>query len=512
MANTRKLALLKVRNNKIMTLILSLALIFAPVTSSAIYTLGAFYTNAQQLVYSYIGGIYSGPLGYASGAVFSTGSGDSMFSTPAGVAIDAVNDLIYVTDQANYRISKFVLSTGALVGSIGKTSLAGGTCTLGIQATWCKGGTFSYATIDGGFNSPRGIAVDLTNDFLFVNDTSNGRIQKFVLSTGAFVGAIGKSSATGTCLAGKQAVWCTGGTFVVGSAGDGTFGTVTGVVADATRNRLYVSDTSGHRVHQFNLATGAFIGSIGKSTATGTCVAGKQAGWCTGGTFSFGSADGYFTNPQAVSLDETNNFIYVTDGNYRVQKFVGSTGAFVGTIGKSTAAGTCVAGKQTAWCTGGTFSTGTGDGMFSGATHIAADAAHDRLYVMDINRVQQFILSTGAFLGYIGGTSAASGTCVSGKQTAWCAGATTVVAGSSDGYFSLVQGLAVDTTNNKIYVTDSTSSKLQVFSSTGAFVGALGKTVVALTNWSQTVVGTTNGPAKVCSITLVAWPLIRQIT
>jgi DNA-binding beta-propeller fold protein YncE len=167
---------------------------------------------------------------------------------------------------------------GIFVGAIGKTSATTGTCPGGNLAasTWCTGGTFANGTSDGMFFQPKGNTVDSTNGYLYTSEALSGKLSKFTLSTGAFIGAIGSlSTSTGTCPgAGAAAGWCTGGTFMSGS-GDGMYSQLNGIVADPIGGYIYAADTGNNRVVKIDISTGAFVGAIGKTTATsGTCPGG----------------------------------------------------------------------------------------------------------------------------------------------------------------------------------------------------------------------------------------------
>jgi DNA-binding beta-propeller fold protein YncE len=340
------------------------------------------------------------------------GSNDGEFAGPYSVAIDSTNGFIYVADGGSNQISKINASTGAYVGSIGKTTATTGTCPAAAVAPgWCTGGTFGFGSTDGAFFQPRGIAVDPQNGFLYVSDTFNYRIQKFTLSTGAFVGSIGRSTATtGTCPAvGVAPSWCTGGSFGV-SAVDGGFNTPIGIAVDAANDLLYIVDSSNHAIRKVTLSTGAFIASIGNTTATsGTCpAAGAANAWCTGGTFATGAGDGMFASPINIAVNTTHGYLYVVEaGNSRVQRITLSSGASAGAIGNTTATtGTCPGGGSAAsgWCTGGTFNLGSTDGKFSSPYSLAIGISGDVLYVADTNnnRIQKFVLSTGAVVGSTG--------------------------------------------------------------------------------------------------------------
>jgi DNA-binding beta-propeller fold protein YncE len=399
------------------------------------------------------------------------GGGDGALSYPQDTAIDSANGNLLVVDTNNSRIQKFSLSSGAFSGAIGLTNATLGTCPAnGVTPTWCTGGAFIAGVGDGMLSGPSSIKIDTKNGVFYVSDSGNHRITKFSLSNGAFVGAIGGVTAsTGTCPnSGATLGWCTGGAFASG-AGDGMLNNPKGIEIDAVNGVLYVADKGNARVSKFNLSTGAFIGAMGKVTgSTGTCaVSGATSGWCTGGAFVSGATDGTFSSPTGVTLDSANSALYVVDyGNNRVQKFSQATGVFVGAVGKVTSTtGSCPSsGVTSAWCTGGTFLSGSADGMFLNPTYAAVDLKNSYLYISDSgnSRVTQYNLTTGAFIGAIGMLYASSGSCpVSGPTTSWCTGGT-FVKGVDDLMFNLPSGLTVDPVTSFLYVTDPNNGRVNL--------------------------------------------------
>ena len=122
--------------------------------------------------------------------LFAQGSIDGSFYGPGAIAIDVTHDALYVADTFNARVVKMTASTGAFVGAIGYSTSSTGTCpSNGTASGWCTGGTFTWSSGDGQFSRPAGIAVDSTNDILYVSNDE--AVIKITASTGAFVGAIG---------------------------------------------------------------------------------------------------------------------------------------------------------------------------------------------------------------------------------------------------------------------------------------------------------------------------------
>jgi len=193
------------------------------------------------------------------------GTGNAQFKQPHDVAVDSAGN-IYVADYGNHRIQKLD-STYAWV--------------------WTVGGT-AYASTDGKFYYPEGIAVNSSTGLVYVADTRNNRIQIFDSTTGAFVDKFGS---LGT--------------------GSGQFNSPKGLAIDTSGN-IYVADYGNNRIQIFN-SSKEFIGQYGST---------------------MGSSIGQFKNPSGVSVDSSGN-IYVADyGNNRVQKIT-SGGTFVSPFGST---------------------------------------------------------------------------------------------------------------------------------------------------------------------------------
>jgi hypothetical protein len=234
------------------------------------------------------------------------------------------------------------------------------------------------------------------------------------------------------------------------------------ITLDIAGDLFYISDYNNNRITKHTLSTGAFIGANGNTVGTtGTCpAAGATGGFCTGGTFGFGSSDGMFNLPSSIALDATRNLLFVGDvSTWRVQKFdLGAGGVAIGAIGTTSAStGTCPAsGNVSGWCTGGTFTVGTGDGAFSTIRSLTTDTTNGFLYVVDsgLFRIAKINSVTGAFVGAYGKLSASTGTCPSsGTPTFWCTGGT-FASGTGDGMFSSPWSIAFSPNYSYFYVSD----------------------------------------------------------
>ncbi|MEP7286111.1 MAG: 6-bladed beta-propeller, partial [Chloroflexota bacterium] len=377
---------------------------------------------------------------------------------------------IFVADT-NLQVVKKLSPTGTLIQTYGTSGVTG--------------------TGPGLFSGPSGIALVGTD--VFIGDYFNGRIQRFNISTGAFVSQFGMAgSGTNQLNFPAQMAYdpfngflyvaelgnarvhifntsgVSQGTFGMSGTGTGQFTQPFGLVIDPL-GYLYVGEFGGNRVQKFT-SNGTYIRSIGSS----------------------GGGNGQFANPQGLAMDRAG-FLYVADrSNVRVQKFDWK-GGYVGQYGTNgptctvsfincrgffnTPVGVTVSNVANAqpilyvadfgnntlqafetslqplshpfeakWGT-----LGTGAGQFSSPKGTAVDSAGN-VYVTDAsnNRVQKFD-KYGTFIRQWGST------------------------GNGVGEFSNPFGIAVNSANN-VFVVDANNDRIQVFDTNGAFIRQWGST------------------------------------
>jgi len=104
----------------------------------------------------------------------SAGTDEGEFDTPAGLAYDSTDDLLYVADSNNNRIQIFKIVDGETCPS-STEEVVNGVCFVEEFG--------SAGTGDGKFDTPLGIAIDTTNDLLVIADSDNDRIQVFNLNS-----------------------------------------------------------------------------------------------------------------------------------------------------------------------------------------------------------------------------------------------------------------------------------------------------------------------------------------
>jgi len=447
----------------------------------------------------------SGPL---QGNLTATALGGLVDFTGEGVSLPALGTGLVIT------ASKPDTSAS---GGTGAASVASAAFDVVANAAWTgslatSGWLFSDQTPafgrgDGMLDNPTFALVDGTN--LYVSDAGNGRVVKFDLTNGAFLGWIGEVGEAPTGGAGYDTSsgitngWCTGGTGMGGStaSGCGALPHASGLFAYLTY--LYVADGYS-AISRFDKSTGAFAGWIGgvgdmpTSDGAGNTVGGCNTthsghptpGWCMGGVATSDVYAGALDSPTGVAGDGI--YLYVADAtNNRVSRYNLATGAPAGWIGRI-GGGTCGAGSASvgqfsgAWCTSGVAKAGTAaDGSLAfGYTSpgLWVSSLGD-LYVADSSQVNRYKAASGAFTGWVGqiGTKPTAGaldctTATVGSATpGWCTGGASE-ATVSPGGLGEVDGLWSDGTS--LYAADNGwngGDRVMRFDlASGAFTGWLG--------------------------------------
>jgi hypothetical protein len=203
----------------------------------------------------------SGVSGYLDG----TGS-SSQFNLPTGITTDNFN--LYISDNANHRIRKIVLSTGVV------STFAGSGNPGFLDAT----GTMAQ------FDSPQGLTTDGT--YLYVADNGNNRIRKVELGTGIV-----------STLAGSGSSGAADGTGIIGAS----FNSPGNLTTDGTN--LFVTDNGNHRIRKVVIA----------STVVSTVAGSGQ-----GSTDAIGQVAS-FKLPKGIITDGSKLFIADT-GNHKIRK------------------------------------------------------------------------------------------------------------------------------------------------------------------------------------------------
>jgi sugar lactone lactonase YvrE len=328
-----------------------------------------------------------------SGLTF--GSGFQSFSTVGtvgaasnltGIVYEEKQHKLYAVDAGNNRIVKMDSGSGG-------TTLGANLQVFG-----------EYGTGSGQFDGAIGIALDATANRLFIVDYGNNRI-------------VGIDSGSGDTSFGTNFQ-------AFGGNGTGTFLDPTGIVYEELKNRLYLADNGNSRIVVLDSGTG------------GTTFGANFRSF--GG---YGSASGQFSNPIGISIDSAGNKLFVADdGNSRIVKM--DSGGDTTTLGANFESFGIPGGNlyymafnrtdnklylsdptnirivkvdsgSGATVFGANFqsvgSYGSGTDQFESPAGIALDAARDRLFIADSQRVaamdtgEDTVGSTTVDLGSVGG-------------------------------------------------------------------------------------------------------------
>jgi DNA-binding beta-propeller fold protein YncE len=205
-------------------------------------------------------------LGQPSGTAFTTSTAattQSGMNTPLGVAYDATNNRLFVSDAGNNRV--LVFNTATITNGMNAAYELG-------QPSGTAFTTNTMATTQSGMNSPNDVAYDATNNRLFVADLGNSRV--LVYNTATITNGMNAANELGQ----------TGFTTRTNVATQAGMNIPYGVTYDAANNRLFVADTNNNRVLVYDLTPA--VGPCGASPTVGqVCTDGSvYAGLSTDGS------------------------------------------------------------------------------------------------------------------------------------------------------------------------------------------------------------------------------------
>jgi RHS repeat-associated protein len=353
-------------------------------------------------------------LGQTTFTAGSSGLAQNRLSGPRGAALSV--NLLFVGDTTNNRVMVFDIA-----------SITNGENAVNVlgQANFT---TSTAATSVTGLRSPRGVDVDGTNR-LFVADTTNNRVLVFDITTvtdgEAAVNVLGQAN------------------FTTSTAATSSTGlrAPEEVIAEASA-RLFVGDTSNHRIMVFDVASiingEAAVNVLGQTTfTTGTAA----------------TTQGRLSSPVGVFL--LSSLLYAADGgNHRLMVFdVASV-----TDGENAVnlAGQVDGSLSPVYTKGGVNDGPNAQGFALSGTmsDLAVDPIGHRLFASDPanNRVLVFNLDTNNVLvdrvpdAVLGQASFYSST-----------------AAVTQTQFSSPRGLAFDQGSNRLFVADYTNNRVMVF-------------------------------------------------
>ena len=386
-----------------------------------------------------------------------------------GIAIDAVNNKMYVVDRANHRVLRFAFPITTIQPNC--EVVFGQTNTTNNLPN--AGGSVGAV----GMNNPTGVAVNQSNGDLFVVENGNHRILRFAAAHSVLNGSHGPSAAS---VIGQPNF-----TTAVPGTSQNTLNFPHAVIITPGFNNMWIVDQGNHRVLRVPNA------SIATTQPNYDYCIGQTA-WTNNTT---GNGANQLNSPAGVCVNAAATLLFIADGgNNRVLRFTtppatvfnASADAVLGQTGFNLSA------------------SGNGAAQMSTVRDVAMDAS-GTLYVSDLgnNRVLGFANATSL-------TNGASASFVLGQ-----AGFGTSSSGLSSIQMNGPRGLAVN--GSRLFVSEQTNNRVLQFSSSNApwlYMGTLASSNVMRTRTDgmdlvTNLLATTNPPRGAqgeLSSGYIVWP------
>ncbi len=235
------------------------------------------------------GWIGGGTNSWQTGIAPTDGSDYMSFNWPYDVAVDDLNNVLYITDRYNYRVCKWDIG-GTAVGWVGS----------GFSGSWqtsTASGTDGVDYMSFG-TALKGIAVGQNGDYIYIVDSNINRISRWN-STGNATGWIGYD---------VSGSWQTvDGTTAWPSQTYSGFSSPAGISVDGSD--IYIAETNNDRISHWTI----------DGTAKGW-IGGGNIGWMTTTAPTNGTDYNFFKWPSGVDVYDGELFISES-GNHRVSRW-----------------------------------------------------------------------------------------------------------------------------------------------------------------------------------------------
>lgn len=374
--------------------------------------------------------------------------GASHFNTPEGSWYDSATGMLFVAESGNNRVSVF----DARPSGSGSQSLCG------VPGTGIADGMDASCVIGQPYlHAPRGVYV--ASSYVFITDSNNRRIALFDFSTPAnnptissVVGVISEVVSIGT-----NPQWTSNAInsnvvynslAYMGKKSAVGFETPSDVILDTTHHRLFVADTANNRVLFFNLDTNDVLVD---HTADG--VIGQT-------DFLEGGASAFF-GPSYMAYDEAGDRLFVVDAT---QSFI-----YVFNVGADVMTPVYTIGDGDPFTVDANAVTGPKGIAYDPDTQILYVAHYyaNRVALYDV-RANGSPAITMCGVTSTGIADAMNASCVIGQVDF-----NNLSTGLNDHSFDGVNGITLDTANDRLFVTDDNQRRVLVFD-TSTFVDGAG--------------------------------------
>ncbi|KAL0487419.1 hypothetical protein AKO1_015868, partial [Acrasis kona] len=326
----------------------------------------------------------TGERGYNGDNIAAT---SASLSYPTGVAVDNVNNLVYIADKYNHRI-RVVNRTNGMISTFAGTGVKGYN---GDNITAISASLFY----------PAGVAVDNINNLVYIADTSNSRIRVVNRTSGMISTFAGASGVDGTDN---------------NKASSASLNGPNRISIDNINNLVYIVDTYNYVVRVVDRSNNKM------KTIVGT---GYSRFCCDNEPYTYAALQ----DPEITAVDSINNLVYIADsGNHRIRVVNRTSGLM------STFAGTGVKGYN------GDNITATSASLFYPAG-VAVDNINNLVYIADTSNSRIRVVNrTSGMISTFAGTGERG---YNGDNIA-----------ATSASLSYPTGVAVDNINNLVYIAD----------------------------------------------------------
>jgi DNA-binding beta-propeller fold protein YncE len=353
-----------------------------------------------------------------SGNIATGQATSARFNTPVDVAIDTAHNKVYIADSINNYIRVVDRNTGHI------STFAGGGTTNGLSKLYLY---MKLIFIDGAPTTaqttvPYGLVVDETNNKVYMSSRTNNVVSVVDVAQNKITAVYGTFGSSGLY------------------SGDGSAASSAnlyqplGIALDTVNNLLYIADSMNRVIRVVNMATDVINTFAGDYSYGDTRLA----------------VNARLTFPQKMAIDSINNLVYIADSTANIIRVVNRTSGII-----STFAGT--PGIAAASLTDAGDNGLATSAKFYLLRDIDVDTVNNLVYVADtgIHTVRVINRTSGIISTFAGTGTAGSHSTPSGD--------------GGDATNSVLQGpssVAVDTVNNLVYITEELGNRVRVVNCT----------------------------------------------
>ncbi len=263
------------------------------------------YSNATTATNGISASAVFGQPDMVSNVINNGGLSASTLNSPNGLITDSFGNL-YVADQGNSRVLRYVNSATAVTGASTSATIVFGQPNM--FANIPNNGGINASTL----NNPRGVAIDGSRN-LYIVDTDNSRVLRYANVTSANTGA----SATSVM---GQFVFVNGSSNMISPE---RLNSPSFIAIDQTTGKVFVSDANNHRVLRYTSVQALRTGGSAEAVFGQPDMFSNIAN--NGGVSAY-----TLNNPQGLAIDGVGN-LYVADNfNHRILRYTNAVTAISG--------------------------------------------------------------------------------------------------------------------------------------------------------------------------------------